>query len=128
MDMLKIAFIGLIGVILSIQFKGTKSEYGVYIGLATSLIILFCVADKLSIVIEAINKIQSYIHLNTVYLTTLAKIIGITYIAEFSSGICKDAGYSAIAGQIEVFAKISVMALSMPVLIALLETIDSFLS
>lgn len=128
MDMLKIAFIGLIGVILSIQFKGTKSEYGVYVGLATSLIILFCVADKLSIVIEAINKIQSYIHLNTLYLTTLAKIIGITYIAEFSSGICKDAGYSAIAGQIEVFAKISVMALSMPVLIALLETIDSFLS
>lgn len=126
--MLKIAFIGVIGVILAIQFKGTKSEYGIYIGLATSLIILFCIADKLSIVIDAINKIQGYIQLNTVYLTTLAKIIGITYIAEFASGICKDAGYSAIAGQIEVFAKISVMALSMPVLIALLETIDSFLS
>lgn len=128
MDMLKIAFIGVIGVILAIQFKGIKSEYGIYIGLATSLIILFCIADKLSIVIDAINKIQGYIQLNTVYLTTLAKIIGITYIAEFASGICKDAGYSAIAGQIEVFAKISVMALSMPVLIALLETIDSFLS
>jgi stage III sporulation protein AD len=128
MDMLKIAFIGLVGVILAIQFKGNKSEYGIYISLATSLIILFCVVDKLSVVINAINKIQGYIKLNTIYLTTLAKIIGITYIAEFASGICKDAGYSAIAGQIEVFAKISVMALSMPVLIALLETIDSFLS
>jgi stage III sporulation protein AD len=66
--------------------------------------------------------------MNTIYITTLIKIIGITYVAEFASGICKDAGYSAIAGQIEVFAKIAVMALSMPVLIALLETIDSFLS
>lgn len=128
MDMLKIAFIGLIGVIFAIQFKGNKSEYGLFISLATSLIILFCVADKLSVVIEAIDKIQSYINLNTIYITTLVKIIGITYIAEFASGICKDAGYSAIAGQIEVFAKIAVMALSMPVLIALLETIDSFLS
>lgn len=128
MDMLKIAFIGLIGVILAIQFKGNKSEYGLYISLATSLIILFCVVDKLSVVIEAINKIQSYINLNTLYITTLVKIIGITYIAEFASGICKDAGHSAIAGQIEVFAKIAVMALSMPILIALLETIDSFLS
>lgn len=126
--MLKIAFIGLTGVILATQFKSTKSEFGIFISLATSLIILFCVADKLTIVIDAINKIQNYIHLNTVYLTTLAKIIGITYIAEFAAGICKDAGYSAIAGQIEVFAKIAVMALSMPVLIALLETIDSFLS
>lgn len=128
MDMLKIAFIGLIGVILAIQFKGNKSEYGIYISLTTSLIILFCIADKLSVVVEAINKIQSYINLNTIYITTLVKIIGITYVAEFASGICKDAGYSAIAGQIEVFAKIAVMALSMPVLIALLETIDSFLS
>nr|WP_330410865.1 stage III sporulation AC/AD family protein [Lachnotalea glycerini] len=126
--MLKIAFIGVIGVILSVQFRGHKSEYGLYISLATSLLILFCIADKLSAVIEAVNKIQGYINLNTVYLSTLAKIIGITYIAEFASGICKDAGYSAIAGQIEVFAKIAVMALSMPVLLALLETIDSFLS
>ncbi|MFA9375484.1 MAG: SpoIIIAC/SpoIIIAD family protein [Lachnotalea sp.] len=126
--MLKIAFIGLIGVILAIQFKGNKSEYGIYISLATSIIILYCVADKLSVVIDAINKIQSYINLNTIYLTTLVKIIGITYIAEFAAGICKDAGYSAIAGQIEVFAKIAVMALSMPVLIALLETINSFLN
>jgi len=128
MDMLKIAFIGVIGVILAIQFKGTKSEYGLYISLVTSLIILYCLAAKLSVVVEAINKIQSYINLNTIYLTTLLKIIGITYIAEFAAGICKDAGYSAIAGQIEVFAKIAVMALSMPILIALLETIDSFLS
>jgi stage III sporulation protein AD len=126
--MLKIAFIGLIGVILAIQFKGNKSEYGIYLSLATSLIILFCVVDKLSVVVDAINKIQSYINMNTIYITTLIKIIGITYVAEFASGICKDAGYSAIAGQIEVFAKIAVMALSMPVLIALLETIDSFLS
>ena len=128
MDMLKIAFIGLIGVILAIQFKGNKSEYGIYLSLATSIIILFCVVDKLSVVVDAINKIQSYINMNTIYITTLIKIIGITYVAEFASGICKDAGYSAIAGQIEVFAKIAVMALSMPVLIALLETIDSFLS
>jgi stage III sporulation protein AD len=126
--MLKIAFIGLVGVIFAIQFKGNKSEYGLYISIATSLIILYCLADKLSVVIEAINKIQSYINLNTIYITTLVKIIGITYIAEFASGICKDAGYSAIASQIEVFAKIAVMALSMPILIALLETIDSFLS
>ncbi len=126
--MLKIAFIGLVGVIFAIQFKGNKSEYSLYISLATSLLILYCLADKLSVVLEAINKIQSYINLNTIYITTLVKIIGITYIAEFAAGICKDAGYSAIAGQIEVFAKIAVMALSMPILIALLETIDSFLS
>ena len=51
-----------------------------------------------------------------------------TYIAEFASGICKDAGYQTIAGQIETFAKLTILALGMPVLTALLETVREFLS
>lgn len=128
MDMLKLAFVGVIGAVIAVQFKGIKAEYSIFIGLATSFIILFGIVDKLSVIIEAINKIQGYITVNTVYITTLVKIIGITYVAEFASGICKDAGYSSIASQIEVFAKISVMALSMPILLALLETINEFLN
>lgn len=126
--MLKLAFVGVIGAVIAVQFKGIKAEYSIFIGLATSFIILFGIVDKLSVIIEAINKIQGYITVNTVYITTLVKIIGITYVAEFASGICKDAGYSSIASQIEVFAKISVMALSMPILLALLETINEFLN
>ena len=62
------------------------------------------------------------------YVAVLLKMIGITYVAEFSSNLCKDAGYQAAAGQIEMFAKLSILALSMPVLLALLETISQFLS
>ena len=40
-------------------------------------------------------------------------MIGITYIGQFASGICKDAGYSTTAAQIELFCKLSVMVLSM---------------
>lgn len=45
----------------------------------------------------------------------------------FLPGICKDAGYQATASQIELFCKLSVMVLSIPVLMALLETIQEFL-
>ena len=55
------------------------------------------------------------------------KMLGITYVGQFSAGICKDAGYSSIAGQIELFARLSVLAVSMPVLLALLETVHDFL-
>ena len=61
------------------------------------------------------------------YLNILLKMVGITYIGQFSAGLCKDAGYSSIANQIEVFGKLSVMAVSMPVVVALLETIHEFL-
>ena len=67
------------------------------------------------------------IHMNRVYLTILLKIAGITYIAEFASGICRDAGYGAIGSQIEIFGKLSILAVSMPIVLALLETLQSFL-
>ena len=62
------------------------------------------------------------------YLSVMLKMIGVTYIAEFSSGICRDAGYQTIAVQIEIFSKLTILALGMPVLLALLETIREFLS
>lgn len=67
------------------------------------------------------------IRINRIYLTTLLKIAGITYIAEFSSGICKDAGFGSIGSQIEIFGKLSILAVSMPIVLALLETLQSFL-
>lgn len=127
MDMLKIGIIGIVGILIASQLKGSKIEFGVYLALATSVIIFFYAISKLEIIIETIDKINGYIEINNVYITTLIKMIGITYIAEFSSSICKDAGYQAISNQIEVFGKLSILAVSMPILLALLETVNSFL-
>ena len=74
-----------------------------------------------------LNEINSVAGPGNDYWKTLWKILGITYAAEFSSAICKDAGYQTIALQIEVFAKITILVLSLPVLSALLQTIRGFL-
>ena len=39
----------------------------------------------------------------------------------------KDAGYAAVGNQIELFAKLSILVLSIPVLTVFLETVGSFL-
>jgi stage III sporulation protein AD len=58
---------------------------------------------------------------------TLLKMLGVTYVAEFASGICRDAGYQTIASQIEIFSKLTILVLSLPILVALLNTIQNFL-
>ena len=126
--MIKIAITGVIAVLLAIQFKGSKSEYGTYISLA-ACVMIFCLGiSKLEIIIEAINKIQSYISINKIYITILLKIIGITYVAEFASSLCKDAGHAAISNQIELVGKLTILSISMPILLALLDTINDFLT
>lgn len=127
MEVLKIAIAGIVGVLFAVQLKSVRPEYSTYIGLATCVILFFYGVSKLSIVVDTLNSIQSYIRISDVYIKVLLKIIGITYIAEFSSAICRDAGYQAVAGQIEVFSKLVILAVSMPVLMALLETIDGLI-
>ncbi|CUX43212.1 SpoIIIAC/SpoIIIAD family protein [Clostridium sp. C105KSO13] len=128
MSMIQIGIIGVIGALLSIQFKGGKSEYGIYISVAISIFIFACIVDRLGLFVKAVSQVSQYIKIDTSYIATMLKMIGITYIAEFSSSVCKDAGYQTIAMQIEIFSKLTILALGLPVLLALLETIQEFLS
>ncbi len=125
--MIQIAILGLASVLLAIQFKGQKGEYGIYIALAASILIFGIGLTKIEVILAGIAEIQSYIHINETYVALLIKIVGITYVAEFASELCKDAGYSAIASQIEVAGKLTILTISMPVLMALLKTIHEFL-
>ena len=38
----------------------------------------------------------------------IVKIVGISYISEFASDICRDSGYAAIGNQIQIFGKLSI--------------------
>ena len=128
MSVLTIGILGIAGALLAVELKGLKGEYGIYLVAAVGLVIFFYGVTKLKTVIETIRQVQSYIRLNRMYLEVLLKMIGITYIAEFSSGICKDAGYGSLGSQIEIFGKVSVLAVSMPILLALLDTVQQFLA
>ena len=128
MEVVRIVMLGLTGVRLVLFLKGTRPEYSVYLSLAAGILIFFYMTDKLSYLFSSVMKIQDYLPVDIEYLTTLLKIIGITYIGQFSSGICKDAGYGSIGAQIEIFTKLYIMVLSMPVLLALMEAIHGFLS
>lgn len=128
MDVIRIALLGTAGTVLCILLKETRGEYALYVTLGTGICILTYAVGKMDYLIEMLRKVQEYLPLDSTYLNTLLKMIGITYIGQFSSGICKDAGCSSIAGQIEVFSKLSILALGMPILLALMETIHGFLS
>lgn len=128
MTVISIAVIGITAALLATQLKTAKGEYGIYLAMAAGLAICFYSAAKLETVAETFAKIKSCIRINSVYLDTLFKMVGIACIAEFASGICKDAGYGSLGNQIEIFGKLSILAVSMPVLLALLETVQGFLS
>ena len=127
MNSIQIALFGDVGTLLALQFKSGKSEYGIYVSLAVSLFLFLCMLSRLEIFVRTVKKIADYIKLDAGQMSILLKMAGVTYVAEFASGICKDAGYQNIAVQIEIFTKLTILAIGMPVLLALLELIGDFL-
>ncbi len=125
--MITVAVMGILSVLLAVQVKALKPEFGVYMSLAVCLALFGAVSGRLELLVDSIRQIQSYISLDAGYLGILMKMAGITYIAELASDLCKDAGYQAVSGQIELFGKLALLAVSMPVILALLETVSSFL-
>jgi stage III sporulation protein AD len=126
--MINVAAIGIVAVLIAIIFKKGKEEYSLYISIAACFIIMLLGIGKLEVILATINRLQSYIKISKAYISILIKIVGITYITEFAASLCKDSGYSAIGEQVELVGKLSILAISMPILLALLDTINNFLT
>ena len=85
------------------------------------------VLSKIQEIMVYIEHLADFVHVDTLYMDVILKMIGIMYLSEFTSSICRDAGYASIASQIQVLAKLSILALGMPVLMAFLSTVEAFL-
>ena len=127
MHIFKIACIGIVGVLLALQLKSGSMEYSVYVSVAVSLLILWSMSGILTAMVRELSTITGMIKIDSVFIRTMFKMLGVIYIAEFASGICRDAGYQTIAVQIEIFAKLTLLVLGMPVVGILMETIKEFL-
>lgn len=123
--MVKVAVIGLAGVLLAVLVRSYKSEYGSYVILGIAVLIFGLICTQLKSIVSAINTFAEYVNIEKKYITILIKMLGITYVAEFATAICKDLGYQSISAQIEMFARLTLFAISIPVVSSLIETIGN---
>ncbi|NLP46596.1 MAG: stage III sporulation protein AD [Epulopiscium sp.] len=128
MDIIQIVVLGLVATILSLILKKQNPEFSLYISIVTGILIFFMTLNKLSIVLDMIKKITQEIEISSVYIQIIFKIIGISYIAEFGSQLCKDAGENAISSKIEFAGKILIMVISAPIIITLMDLITNLLT
>lgn len=90
-------------------------------------VIFLFLMDQIAEIIQMIETIAQRANINVIYVETILKIIGIAYIAEFASQITKDAGQGAIASKIELGGKILILALAIPIISVIIQTIIELL-
>jgi len=123
MEILQIVGLGLVTTVFYIILKEHKEEFAIQLSIIFAVLIFILMMDKIQAILQVFEDLALKANVNMFYLTTIFKIIGIAYIAEFGTQICRDAGSESIAGKIEFAAKIIIMILAIPIIVAILETI-----
>jgi stage III sporulation protein AD len=123
MEIFQIVGIGLTGTVLAVYVKESNREIAILISLVTGLILFIYALSKVGAVISILTELATRANINMYYLMIVLKIMGIAYIAEFGAQICRDAGEGSTATKIEFAAKILVMLLALPIVMALMESV-----
>jgi stage III sporulation protein AD len=122
-EIIKIVGIALLSTFLALIVKEQKPNFAFLLIVFVGCSIFLFLIDQIYEVIRMLEKIAVNAKVNIVYVETILKIIGIAYIAEFAAQITKDAGQGSIASKIELAGKILILAMSIPILTVLIETI-----
>lgn len=120
---MQIVGIALVSTFLALILKEQKPNFAFLLIVFVGCGIFLFLVDQIYEIIQMLQRIASNANVNLVYVETILKIIGIAYIAEFAAQITKDAGQGAIASKIELGGKIIILAMAIPILTVLIETI-----
>jgi stage III sporulation protein AD len=127
MDILQIAILGIVASILYIVLKEINKSFAFLVILVTGIIIFLAIINQISIIFEMIQTLGQKANIEGLYMETILKIIGISYIAELGANLTKDAGLSSVAKYIELAGKIFILLLAVPIITSVIEAIISFL-
>lgn len=127
MEIIQVIGIAFVSTFIVMILKQYRPEFAIYVSIIAGIIIFGIVINKLTSTVELIKNLTNKLGTNAQFFTILIKITGIAYLSEFATNICKDSGETAIASKVELGAKIIIIAMSIPIIGALLETITSIL-
>ncbi|KYO65824.1 stage III sporulation protein AD [Thermovenabulum gondwanense] len=123
MEIIKIVGIGIVCTIFIVLLNKDRQEIAIQLSIVAGIVIFLIVLNKINSVIEVLSELASKSNIQSFYFTTILKIVGITYIAEFGAQICRDYGSASVASKIEFAAKAIIMYLSIPIIFAVVQTL-----
>lgn len=124
MEVFKLVGFAIVATVLIIVIKDQKPEIAILLTSVAVIAIMMYAISRLSGIIDMLNTLVNSSGINKEFLTIILKVTGIAYIVEFGKNVCADAGQMAIATKLEMAGKVIIVALSLPLINALLTVVS----
>lgn len=125
--MIRIVSIGIIGALLTLVLRQLRPELAMLCALITGAVLVFSIIDQAALLLAKLAEISARFETDAGIFSTMLKITGVAYIAEFGVQACRDAGENAIASKVELGGKVVMLGLCVPVVMNLLELLSAVL-
>lgn len=119
---IKISGIVICCILLCLIIKNIYPSYVFTISLILSVFISIYAFRELLMFFDVFNSELTLI--NNSYFKIILKVIGISYVAEFTTNICKEHGFITAAYAMELITRITLVLFCMPVIKTLLELVN----
>lgn len=123
MDIIKVVSFAFIALFITLIFKDKRNDLAMQISIVAGIVIFLFMADKITAILQVLQQLSVKSGIDLIYMTTVIKILGIAYVATFCSEICRDAGEGSLASKVEFAGKILILALAVPILMAVFQSI-----
>lgn len=126
-DTAKICALGIMCALICVLIKNYRAEFTIPSKLGSIVLIFGIVFTLLSPVAEYIKDIMGNT-LSSEYSAIIMKALGIGYLTQISSELCRESGEGAIATGIETVGKIELIILSFPLINNIFKISEELLS
>jgi len=126
-EILQVAAIAVCGVITIAAVKVIKPEFAVYVCLATVIIMMLFSVEQLTAVFRFLKTVYDDMTYGREFFPILIKVLVVAYVADFTAQLCRDAGEAAVGNKVELAGKIIIFYLSLPILVSILQLVNSII-
>lgn len=125
--MWRIAAASIIFTLLAVFIRQIREEYRVYLLLGTGLFFGYYLLDQIRYLVESMQQLKQYLSIDSVYMESILKMIGITCLGEFTSDFCRDCGQEMLGRQVSMVARLTILGFSMPIVLAVLKAVSQLI-
>lgn len=126
MNEIKMCGLVLCALIICVVFKNLKSEYSLVIRIVITVGVSLASFIIIEPLLTFIDEISSNTAVNN-YVPTLIKALGIALTVQITSDICRDAGESSLGERIELFGKVEILLISIPLIKNIFKLCESII-
>lgn len=128
MEIFQVIGLAIIVTVIGTVLKQMKPEMALQLSILAGIAIFLLIMDRIKLIIDLLQKLADQANISSYYLFIILKIIGIAYLAEFCCQICRDAGENALAVKVEIAAKVFVVILAIPIIVAIMDSMMKLLA